>query len=98
MKDGLALRYEPARNRAASPYRFDLVPVDPRTPFLVDEGFEVAIFHSHVSAPARPSKTDVENIDGYEGWPYLIYSVGKDDLAAFRIAKDGQIEELPLST
>ena len=85
------------RNAAASPYRFELE-VDPEVWFLEDDGYELAVVHSHVSSPARPSRTDVENIGLWVGKPYLIYSLREDDLAAFRIAKDGQIEELPLSS
>jgi [CysO sulfur-carrier protein]-S-L-cysteine hydrolase len=89
LRDGEAKRYEPGRNRAASPYRFELE-VDPQVWFLEDDGYELAVFHSHVSAPARPSRTDVENIGLWEGRPYLILSLGTGELAAFRI-EDGQI-------
>ena len=89
LRDGEAERYEPGRNRAASPYRFELE-VDPEVWFLEDDGYELAVFHSHVSAPARPSRTDVENIGLWEGRPYLILSLGTGELAAFRI-EDGQI-------
>ena len=75
LQDGHAERYEPGRNRAASPYRFEL-DVDPEIWFLEDEGYELAVFHSHVSAPARPSRTDVENIGLWAGRPYLILSLG----------------------
>jgi hypothetical protein len=51
-----------------------------------------------VSAPARPSRTDVENIGLWTGRPYLIYSLGRNDLAAFRIGEDGQIEQLELKS
>jgi proteasome lid subunit RPN8/RPN11 len=95
LREGLAERYVPGRNRAESPYRFEL-DVDPEVWFLEDDGYELAVFHTHVSAPARPSRTDVENIGLWTGRPYLIYSLGKDDLAAFRIDEDGRIEELPL--
>ena len=91
-----AERYEPGRNAAASPYRFELEFDDPEIWFLEDEGYELAVFHSHVSAPAWPSRTDVENIGLWEGKPYVVYSLQKDDLAAFRI-QDGQIESLPLT-
>jgi proteasome lid subunit RPN8/RPN11 len=84
LHDGDAERYEPGRNRAASPYRFELE-VDPEVWFLEDDGYELAVFHSHVSAPARPSRTDVENIGLWEGRPYLILSLGTGELAAFRI-------------
>ena len=96
LRDGEAERYEPGRNGAASPYRFKLE-VDPEVWFLEDDGYELAVFHSHVSAPARPSRTDVENIGLWEGKPYLVYSIQHDDLAAFRI-EDGQIEEIPVSS
>ena len=94
LRDGRAERYEPGRNRAASPYRFEL-DVDPEIWFLEDEGYELAVFHSHVSAPARPSRTDVENIGLWAGRPYLILSLGTGDLAAFTI-DGGQISQLDL--
>lgn len=96
LRDGRAVRYEPGRNAASSPYRFELEFDDPNIWFAEDEGYELAVFHSHISAPARPSRTDVENIGLWAGKPYLVYSIGKDDLAAFRI-EGGQIEELPLT-
>jgi proteasome lid subunit RPN8/RPN11 len=96
LRDGVAERYVRGRNALASPYRFQLEPGDPGDFFLEDEGYELAVFHSHISAPARPSRTDVENIGLWAGKPYLVYSIGKDDLAAFRI-EDGQIEELPVT-
>ena len=93
---GQAERYERGRNRAASPYRFELE-VDPEIWFLEDDGYELAVFHSHVSAPARPSRTDVENIGLWEGRPYLILSLGTGELAAFRI-EGGRISEVDLAT
>jgi proteasome lid subunit RPN8/RPN11 len=97
LRDGRAERYEPGRNAAASPYRFELEFADPEIWYAEDDGYELAIFHSHVSAPARPSRTDVENIGLWHGRPYLVYSIQHDDLAAFRI-EDGQIEELSLTS
>ena len=95
LRDGRAERYERGRNAAASPYRFELE-VDPELWFAEDDGYELAVFHSHLSAPARPSRTDVENIGLWTGRPYLILSLRTEDLAAFRITEDGRIEELPL--
>ena len=91
-KDGVAERYVPGRNAANSPYRFEL-DVPPDTWFLEDEGYELAVFHSHLSSPPRPSRTDVENIGLWQGKPYLILSVGSDALAGWTIA-DGRIEPL----
>jgi [CysO sulfur-carrier protein]-S-L-cysteine hydrolase len=93
-RDGRAERYLPARNAAASPYRFELE-VDPESWFLEDEGYELAVFHSHISSPPRPSRTDVENIGLWEGRPYLILSLGTGELAAWRIA-GGEISALDL--
>jgi len=95
LRDGQAERYEPGRNAAASPYRFELEFDDPQIWFAEDDGYELAVFHSHVSAPARPSRTDVENIGLWTARPYLVYSIQHDDLAAFRI-EGGQIEPLPI--
>ena len=93
LRDGTAERYEPGRNAAASPYRFELEFDDPEIWFAEDDGYELAVFHSHLSAPARPSRTDVENIGLWEGKPYLVYSLQRDDLAAFRI-ENGRITDL----
>ena len=93
-RDDVAERYIAGRNRDASPYRFDL-DVDPETWFLEDEGYELAVFHSHLSSPPRPSRTDVENIGLWEGRPYVILALGTGELAAWRIA-DGRIEPLEL--
>jgi [CysO sulfur-carrier protein]-S-L-cysteine hydrolase len=96
-RDGHAERYEPGRNAAASPYRFELELDDPEIWYSEDAGYELAVFHSHVSAPARPSRTDVENIGLWAGKPYLVYSLQQDDLAAFRI-EGGRIESVPVTS
>ncbi|HZD86966.1 MAG TPA: M67 family metallopeptidase [Gaiellaceae bacterium] len=88
LHDSVADRYEPGRNAAGSPYRFELE-VDPELWFLEDDGYELAVVHSHVSAPPRPSRTDVENAGLWQGKPYLIYSVARDELAGWTIAEGG---------
>ena len=95
LKEGVAERYVPGRNAAASPYRFEL-DVDPETWFLEDDGYELAVFHSHLSSPPRPSRTDVENIGLWAGRPYLIYTLRTGELAAWRI-EGRSIEPLGLS-
>ena len=94
LANGEAERYLPARNAAASPYRFELE-VDPEHWFLEDEGYELAVFHSHLSSPPRPSRTDVENVGLWEGRPYLILSLGTGELAAWTI-QDGEISPVEL--
>ena len=95
-RDGKAERYIPARNAAASPYRFELE-TEPENWFLEDEGYELAVFHSHLSSAPKPSRTDVQNIGLWEGRPYLILSLGTGELAAWRIA-GGEIAALELQT
>ncbi len=92
LRDGIAERYVSGRNAATSPYRFELE-VPPETWFLEDEGYELAVFHSHLSSPPRPSRTDVENIGLWQGEPYLILSLGSDKLEGWTIV-DGRIEPL----
>ncbi len=95
LRDGTAERYIPARNAAASPYRFELE-TEPENWFLEDDGYELAVFHSHVSSAPHPSRTDVENIGLWQGRPYLILSLGTGELAAWQIT-DGEISPLSLS-
>jgi proteasome lid subunit RPN8/RPN11 len=95
LRERVAERYEPGRNAAESPYRFELE-VDPELWFLEDDGYELAVVHSHVSAPPRPSRTDVENVGLWQGRPYLIYCVADDELAAWMI-EDGSIRPLELA-
>jgi proteasome lid subunit RPN8/RPN11 len=94
MRDGAAERYIAGQNLSASPYRYELQ-VPPETWFLEDEGYELAVFHSHVSSPPHPSRTDVENIGLWEGKPYLILSLRTGELAGWRI-ENGRIEPEPV--
>jgi proteasome lid subunit RPN8/RPN11 len=93
-RDGQAERYIPGKNLSESPYRYELQ-VPPDTWFLEDEGYELAVFHSHLSSPPRPSRTDVENIGLWEGRPYLILSLGTGELAAWKI-QDGEVSPVEL--
>ena len=94
LRDGRAERYVRGRNTLESPYRFQL-DVDPEAWFLEDEGFELAVFHSHPETEPRPSRTDVENVGLWTGKPYVIYSLARDEFAAWTIA-DGGYSELDL--
>jgi [CysO sulfur-carrier protein]-S-L-cysteine hydrolase len=96
LRDGAAERYLPGRNAAASPYRFELE-TELDNWFLEDEGYELAVFHSHISSSPRPSRTDVENIGLWEGRPYLILCLGTGELAAWTI-QNGEISPVELRT
>ncbi len=97
LREGVAERYLPCLNRLASPFRFELQPPDPALVIdLEDEGYELAVFHSHPTDSARPSRTDVANIGLWEGRPYLILSRATGELAAWQI-RGGAVRPLPLS-
>ena len=98
LRDSVAERYIPCVNAAASPYRFDLRVPDPALLIdLEDEGYELAVFHSHPTDSARPSRTDLANVGLWEGKPYLILSRATGELAAWRI-RGGAAEPLPLES
>jgi proteasome lid subunit RPN8/RPN11 len=95
LRDSVAQDYVRGETAAASPYRFDLK-VDPEVWFLEDDGYELAVFHSHLSSPPRPSRTDIENIGLWRGRPYVILSLRSGEIAAWRIAEHG-VESLDLA-
>jgi len=96
LKDGVAERYVRGRNTLASPYRYQLE-VDPETWFLEDEGYQLAVFHSHPETAPRPSRTDIENVGLWTGKPYVIYSLARNELAAWTIADGGAVSPLELA-
>ena len=104
---GVALRYEPARNRAASPYRYELHPEDLlRLTIATDDADELfwAIVHSHTHSPAVPSPTDV----GLAFYPEALYvlvsldddhadpATGEPGIRGWRIV-DGAAHEVTLT-
>jgi proteasome lid subunit RPN8/RPN11 len=94
LRNGRAERYERGRNTLGSPYRFELE-IDPEVWFAEDEGYELAVFHSHPASQPRPSRTDVERIGLWEGRPYLILQLDTGKLAAWRI-QDGAVQPEPI--
>lgn len=84
-----ALRCYPLRNELASPVRYQGDAHDMLAAFrdLRERQLElVAIYHSHPSSAAVPSKTDLEN-NFYEDTPQLILSLAADPpvLRAYRL-------------
>jgi [CysO sulfur-carrier protein]-S-L-cysteine hydrolase len=95
LEGDVAVEYVPGENASPSPYFFELR-LDPLAwADIGDRDVEQAVVHSHVSAPPRPSRTDVERIGLWRDLPYVIYSVRLDELAAWRIG-DGGIVPLEL--
>jgi proteasome lid subunit RPN8/RPN11 len=101
---GRALRWEPARNEAASPLRYRVHPDDLlRLTIETDDADEVfwAIAHSHVRSPAVPSPTDV-GAATYPDALYVLVSLAEDEadpasgrpsVRAWRIL-DGAVHEV----
>jgi proteasome lid subunit RPN8/RPN11 len=94
---GRALRFEPTRNKTASPYRYEIHPDDLlRLTIATDDANEVfwAIVHSHTHSPARPSPTDV-GLALYPDALYVLVSLATEEptLGAFRIV-DREIHEV----
>jgi len=95
LRDGVAERYVRGRNALASPYRYELE-IDPEVWFLEDEGYALAVFHSHPETEPRPSRTDRELSGLWAGKPFLIYGLARNELRAWRITRD-DAEEIPLT-
>ena len=95
LRDGVAERYVRGRNALASPYRYEL-DVDPEVWFLEDEGYELAVFHSHPETEPRPSRTDRERSGLWAGRTFLIYGLAHDELRAWRVTRD-DAEEIQLT-
>jgi proteasome lid subunit RPN8/RPN11 len=106
IEGGRAIRFEPTRNKAASPYRYEIDPDDLlRLTIATDEADEVfwGIAHSHTHSPAVPSPTDV-GLAFYPVSLYLLVSLAEDQadpgtgqpgIRAWRIV-DGKADEVPL--
>ena len=91
LRDGEAVRYERGRNAEPSPYRFRLE-IATEVWFLEDDGFELAVFHSHWASAPRPSRADVEHAGLWQDRPYLILRADTGELAAWRIDGDSVVE------
>jgi [CysO sulfur-carrier protein]-S-L-cysteine hydrolase len=93
LRDGRAERVTRAENVRRSPYGYEL---DHQSLFaaneLEDDGYAVAVYHSHPRSPAEPSQTDI-NLAQYPSWLYVIVSPEDErPVRAWRIA-DGEVSE-----
>ena len=103
---GRPLRWIPTRNRAASPYRYEIDPDDLlRLTIETEEADETfwAIVHSHTHTPARPSPTDI-GLAFYPDALYILVSLAADEgdptsgapsVRAWRIVR-GEVFEVSL--
>ena len=92
LRDGVAERYMRGRNKLASPYRYELE-IDPEVWFLEDDGYELAVFHSHPETEPRSvaHRPRARRASG-SGRPFLIYGLARDELRAWRVAREGADE------
>lgn len=98
-RDGTVERFFPAEADQPSPYYYRISSADQiRIMNAIDDaGLDlVGIYHSHVSSPAYPSRTDAEQAF----WPDAVYVIvslagGGAELRGYRIA-DMAVEEEPL--
>ncbi len=101
-RDGEVVATHRVTNRAASPYRYEMEPLEQlKLERARDDSGEdlFAIYHSHVASPARPSPTDVRqaffppgDIEGALMFPdayYIVVSLAEEspDVRAFRIQR-----------
>ena len=103
---GRAMRFEPTRNKAASPYRYEIAPDDLlRLTIATDDADEAfwAIVHSHTHTPAVPSPTDV-GLAFYPDALYLLVTLAETEadpatggpgIRAWRIV-NGEVYEVRL--
>jgi [CysO sulfur-carrier protein]-S-L-cysteine hydrolase len=110
-KDGTAIAVHRVKNDAASPYRYEMNPLQMlRLEGQRDDTGETlfAIYHSHVASAARPSPTDVRmaffppgEIEREPMFPetaYILVSLASDppDVRAFWIRQGGEVVEEPI--
>lgn len=105
---GVALRFEPTRNQAASPLRYVVHPDDLyRLMVATDDADEAfwAIVHSHTRSPARPSPTDIGAATIYRDALFVLVTLDPDEadpgtgepgVRAWRIV-DGAVFEVGLT-
>ncbi len=109
--DGVATEVHRVGNTAASPYRYEMNPMQMmRLERQRDDTGETlfAIYHSHVASPAHPSPTDVrmaffppgetEQPPMFPQTYYILVSLQHEeaDVRAYHIRQGGVIEEEPI--
>lgn len=98
-RDGRVEEVARATNLRASPYGYELDASSLlRVNELDDEGWDVAVYHSHPRSAATPSQTDI-NLANYPHWTYLIVSLERPEEPAIRAWRivDGRVEEQALT-
>ena len=93
-RDGRVEEVYRSKSLRRSPYTYELDAHSLLAANDLDEqGYDVAVYHSHPRSPAEPSQTDI-NLAHYPHWTYLIVSLRRPEpeIRAWRI-RDGAVEE-----
>ncbi|WDT93180.1 M67 family metallopeptidase [Thermoleophilum album] len=99
LADGRVEEVFPAENIRRSPYGYELGFKDLMAANeLEDQGFGVAIYHSHPRSPAEPSQTDI-NLANYPNWLQVIVSLADPERPVVRAfwIDGGEVREEPLA-
>jgi proteasome lid subunit RPN8/RPN11 len=96
LEDGAVAEVFRAENERHSPYGYELgFEALMSANELDDQGYGVAIYHSHPRSAPEPSQTDI-NLAQYPAWPQLIVSLdGAASVRAWLIG-DGRVREEPI--
>lgn len=96
LRDGAVHDVRRATNERRSPYGYSLDAASLLAAFnAAEDGFGVAIYHSHPRSAAEPSQTDI-NLAEYPEYLYVIVSLaGEPDVRAWRI-EGGDVTEEPV--
>jgi proteasome lid subunit RPN8/RPN11 len=93
LRDGGVARVERAESKRPSPYGYEL---DGKSLLAVneleDEGFGVAVYHSHPRTEAEPSQTDI-NLAYYPDWLYVIVSPTVEPNVRAWWIREGKVRE-----
>jgi proteasome lid subunit RPN8/RPN11 len=96
LRDGVVHDVRRATNDCNSPYGYSLDAASLLAAFnAAEEGYGVAIYHSHPRSAAEPSQTDI-NLAEYPEYLYVIVSLeGEPDVRSWRI-ENGEVSEDPV--
>lgn len=97
--DGRVTTFYPARNKEASPLRFEIHPQDLLEIYELTEqrGEDTILFHSHPKTEGVPSQTDINLASWWPGVPWAICSLADERPQVRLFEIDGAaVEEVEL--
>jgi proteasome lid subunit RPN8/RPN11 len=94
LRNGQVDRVVRGTSKRRSPYGYELDDESLRAVNfdLEDDGFQVAVYHSHPKSVAEPSQTDI-NLAHYPDWIYVIVAPTKEPGVRAWWIRDGKVRE-----